>query len=124
MSKKDDQKNDFSQLAQKFDLQNIMSKVKSVINPGGQTVEPNGDDDRIGVKMSELSISLQELTSLSTEQAKHFRKANEILNEVYALIQAERKYEPGTAKSKSDDQLPAQGDNDLASEAEKAKEDE
>jgi hypothetical protein len=73
----------------KLDLDSIVKNVKSLINPTGQTPQPN-PDDFIGLKLAQLSASIQLVANIQVQQTKEFAKINKLANEVYALIEAQR----------------------------------
>lgn len=79
-------KPDFSDLTKKFDLNNIVGSIKSLINPtsGTPEVDPN---DAIGLKIAQISVIAQQLSKVSEEQSKEFSKLNQILNGLYGDIE-------------------------------------
>jgi hypothetical protein len=76
-------------MVEKFDINNIMDNIKSMISPEGETptVDP---DDAIGVKITQVSVIAQELTKEQTESAKKLATMNALLNELYKDIEALR----------------------------------
>lgn len=73
----------------KLDLDSIVKNVKSLINPTGQTPKAN-PDDAIGVKLAQLSTSIQLVANIQAQQTKEFAKINKLVNEVYSLIEDQR----------------------------------
>ena len=77
----------------KFDLNSLVNSVKSMISPDGATPEPADENDQLGLKMAELSILLQELSQAQAEHSKKLTQANQMLNEVFRLVRAEKEIE-------------------------------
>jgi hypothetical protein len=74
----------------KFDIQGIITNIKSIINPEGNTPNVN-PDDAIGVKIAELSILVQHLATAQAEQVKELGRVNKLLNGLFSDIEALRK---------------------------------
>ena len=77
-------------MANKLDLGGIVDSLKQVINPAGGTpdVDPN---DALGVKLASISVKVQELMQAQTEVTKGLAEVNQLLNGIYADIEAIRK---------------------------------
>lgn len=74
----------------KFDIQGIISSIKSIITPEGNT--PNvSPDDAIGMKIAELSTLVQQLATAQAEQVKELTQVNKLLNGLFNDIEALRK---------------------------------
>jgi len=75
-----------SDVTNKFDVSGIINSIKSMINPEGNTPKPN-PDDAIGMKIAELSLTVQQLATAHVEQAKELNKANKLLNDLFKDIE-------------------------------------
>lgn len=82
----------------KFDFQDIVNNVKSMISPSGATPQPADPEDTLGLKMAEMSILLQEMGQVQAEQAKKYAKVNGLLNEVLELVRSQTGVAPKTAE--------------------------
>ena len=82
-------KPDLSDLSKKLNIQGLVDNIKSMISPGGKTPMPE-DGDMIGAKLAELSVLVQTIASEHAEQSKRFAKVNNLFNEVFSDIKAER----------------------------------
>lgn len=74
----------------KFDIQGIITGIKSMISPEANTPQVN-PDDAIGVKIAELSTLVQQLASAQAEQVKELTQVNKLLNSLFNDIEALRK---------------------------------
>lgn len=75
--------------SKKFDLQGILSNIKSMISPEGNTPNVN-PDDAIGMKVAGLSVLIRQLAKTYAKQSKEFTKVNRLLNELFKDIEAFR----------------------------------
>lgn len=73
----------------RFDINSLIGNIKSIINPTGNTPNPD-PEDTIGLKIAELSVMMQELQQAYSEQGQHLNKINKLFNEVYEHLQALR----------------------------------
>lgn len=73
----------------KFDVNGIINSIKSMINPEGNTPNPD-PDDAVGVKIAQLSTMVQQLAHTHAEQSKELTKVNKILNDLFKDIEALR----------------------------------
>ena len=80
----------------KFDIQGIITSIKSMISPEGNTPSVN-PDDAIGMKIVELSTCVQELANAQAEHVKELTRVNKLLNELFKDIEALRKAHAPTA---------------------------
>lgn len=99
----------------KFDVNGIINSIKSMINPAGNTPNPN-PDDAIGVKIAQLSMLVQQLATAHAEQAKELSKVNKLLNELFKDIETlrnppENKAETGETETKASSAEPPQSDD-------------
>ena len=69
----------------KLDFDSIVKNVKSLINPTAQTPQAN-PDDAVGVKLAQLSASIQLVANIQVQQTKEFAKINKLANEIHALL--------------------------------------
>jgi hypothetical protein len=82
-------KPDFTQITKKLDIQGLVSSVKSMINPEGDTPKPvNGD--ALGEKMAALSMLLQNTAAALTEQGNQLAQANQLLNALFKDLETIR----------------------------------
>lgn len=79
-------KPELSDLIKKFDINNLMGSLKSLINPTGGVPEVD-PSDAIGLKIAQMSVISQQLAKLSEEQAKEFNRFNTLLNGLYQDIE-------------------------------------
>lgn len=70
-----------------FDLQGLISNIKTMINPTANTPDPN-PEDVVGIKLAELSVMVQQLQQAYAEQGKVLGKVNKLFNEVYQSLEA------------------------------------
>ncbi|QTS84095.1 hypothetical protein [Coxiella endosymbiont of Amblyomma nuttalli] len=92
-----------STLGKKFDFQNILNNIKSMISPEEMIPNPN-PDDAIGIKIAELSVLTQQLTKVHEEQVKELTKMNRLLSELMRDVETLRnslKPEQGTKEEKN-----------------------
>ncbi len=82
-----------SEMKKKFDLNEIINNVKSMISPDS-TVPNVSPDDAIGMKIAELSTMVQQLSNAHAEQAKELAKVNKLLNGLFKDIEALRNPKP------------------------------
>ncbi len=94
-------KPDLSDISKKFDINNIVSSIKSLLNPESATPEVD-PDDAIGVKIAQLSLMMQQLAKSQAQQAKDFTAVNQLLNELYKDIETLRNLKPTPPKNDSD----------------------
>lgn len=73
----------------KFNFQNIVNDLKSMISPTGNTPQPD-PSDALGIKLARLSVMAQELQTEHLEQGKKFAEMNALFNEVYQSLEAMR----------------------------------
>ena len=104
-----------SESGKKFDFNEIINNIKSMISPDSNVPSPN-PDDAIGMKVAELSLLAQELANAHSEQAKTLTKFNKLLNAVFKDIEALR----ASAKS---DSASANKQTNAAEAAQQSKED-
>lgn len=89
----------------KFNFQNIVNDIKSMISPAGDTPQPDSSD-ALGIKLARLSVMAQELQAEHLEQGKKFAEMNALFNEVYQSLEAMRnpeKTETAEKANSSDD---------------------
>lgn len=72
-----------------FDLQGVLSSIKTLLNPTGEVPDPD-PQDALGVKLSQLSTLTRQLQEEFEEQADRLRKIHRLSNDVYALLEALR----------------------------------
>ncbi|MCL5260284.1 MAG: hypothetical protein M1561_01170 [Gammaproteobacteria bacterium] len=68
---------DVSKIKGKFDLQEIIKNVKSILGPA--PIPEAAKDDPIGFCLTEIGRSLQQIAVLSTKQADEIAKINNLL---------------------------------------------
>ena len=73
----------------KFDLNTLLSNIKSLIQPGGDTPNPD-PSDRLGNTLAELSVLAQALQHSHEEQGKKLAEMSRLFNEVYQQLEALR----------------------------------
>lgn len=117
-------KPNLSDLTSKFDLDKILSGIKSMIDPEGDSpeVDPN---DALGLKIAQLSAVFQEMAKSHAQQAKDFTKANDILNGLFKDLEAVRVSKPKSkpkAKSKSESKSAKKPAGNVSSEPSASKE--
>lgn len=89
-----------------FDIQGVLDNIKTMINPVGNTPNPNADDE-IGIKLASLSVMVQELHESYAEQGKKLSSMNKLFNEVFQTLEqsrqqaAEPKAEPKPEEDKA-----------------------
>lgn len=91
----------------KFDVNGIINSIKSMINPEGNTPQPDADD-AIGIKIAQLSTMVQQLANAHAKQAKELHKVNKTLNELFKDIETLR----NPPKEKTQEAQAAQTDGD------------
>ena len=74
---------------QKFDLKGILGDLKSMINPAGNTPDPD-PADAVGIKLAKLSVMAQALQEQHIAQSKKLAEMNTLFNEVYQDLAAFR----------------------------------
>ncbi len=82
-------KPDLGEISKKLNIAGLVSNIKSMISPGGQTPMPE-DGDLIGAKLAELSVLVQEIAKEHAEQTKRFAQVNSLFNQVFEDIKEER----------------------------------
>ena len=78
-----------SDSSKKFDFQGVLNNIKSMISLESSTPNPD-PDDVIGMKITELSVLVQQLTKTHEEQAKELGKVNRLLNDLFKNLEALR----------------------------------
>ncbi len=73
----------------KIDFNNIVSNIKSVINPGGGTPEPISGD-QLGEQMREISELSQKLSKIHAEQTQDFNELNQKVNKLFEDVEVLR----------------------------------
>ena len=73
----------------KIDLDSIVKNVKQIINPTGQTPSAQ-PDDALGIKLAQLSTSIQLVASLQAQQTKEFAKINALANQIFEAVEVLR----------------------------------
>lgn len=94
-------KPELSDFTKKFDLNNLVGSIKSLISPTAGTPEVS-PDDAIGLKIAQMSVIAQQLAKLTEEQSKEFSKLNGLLNGLYQDIERLRHPEPTEPAAKSE----------------------
>ncbi|MBS0350602.1 MAG: hypothetical protein JSR33_05335 [Proteobacteria bacterium] len=76
-------------MTKKFDLNNIVGQIKSLLNPEGETpqVDPS---DAIGAKIAQLSLMAQQIAHMHEQLARDFKAANQLLNDLFKDLEALR----------------------------------
>lgn len=95
---------DLSKLTESLDLDNLVSNVKSMMNPAGGTPHPK-EGDALGQHIAEASLLAQELAEGHVELAKKLKVLNGHLNAIFTELN------PPEAKEK------AEGEKKAAAEA-------
>jgi hypothetical protein len=88
----------------KFDFQNIVSSVKSIINPEISAPKVT-EGDPIGTKIVQISTLLQSVSHSQSQSTKDLAHINNLLNELYKDLEVFRKLE---AELKQKQETPAQ----------------
>ncbi len=70
----------------KFDMNSIMSSLKSMINPEMDTPEPV-DSDELGNRMKDISTRLQTLAKQHAKQTQILYELNHLVNGVYSDLE-------------------------------------
>ena len=83
-------KPDFSELTKKFDLNNIVGGIKSLLNPESEMPEVD-PSDAIGAKIAQLSMMMGQMSKVQEQQAKDLAIASQLFNELYRDLEALRK---------------------------------
>lgn len=76
----------------KFDLQNIVSSIKTIINSESGTPDIT-EGDPIGAKIVQISTLLQNTANAQAQSAKDLTKINDLLNLLYKDLESFRKIE-------------------------------
>jgi len=92
---------DLSKLTGKFDLNKIISDVKSIITP--PPIPEANKDDPVGYCLSELNKLIKELAENNTKQADSIAKVSTMLGSLYQEI-AKAKGATGSSTTGSDQQ--------------------
>lgn len=86
---------DFNELTKKLDLDNLVSSVKSLINPEGGTPQPE-EGDKLGELIAQSSMIAQDLAKGHADLAKQLHQLNKNLNQIFTILH------PPEDKSKAD----------------------
>jgi hypothetical protein len=91
-------KPDLSELSKKFDLNNIVGQIKSLLNQEAETpqVDPS---DAIGAKIAQLSLMAQQMAHAHEQLARDFKAANQLLNDLFKDLEALRNPPPPPSSS-------------------------
>ena len=76
----------------KIDLDKILGGIKSMINPeegSGSSIQVD-PSDALGMKVTELSALLQEISKTHAKLSKDFSKANDLLSGLFKDVEAVR----------------------------------
>ncbi|MCB1827319.1 MAG: hypothetical protein KDH94_02755 [Coxiellaceae bacterium] len=78
-----------SEISKKIDLDGILGSIKSMISPdeAAAKVDPK---DALGMKVTQLSALLKEISKSHAQLAKDFSKANDILSGLFKDVEAVR----------------------------------
>ena len=72
-------------MIKKFDINQVINSVKSMINPESNTPNPQAGD-QLGQKMADLSMLLQQLEKQLSSVSSDLVKANQMVNEIFAGV--------------------------------------
>jgi hypothetical protein len=76
----------------KFDFQNIVNSVKSIINPESSILK-GAESDPIGAKILNINTLLKDVANAHAKSAKDLAQINHLLNELYRDLESFRKLE-------------------------------
>lgn len=107
---------DLSKLTESLDLDNLVSNVKSMINPEGGVINPK-EGDALGQHIAEASHLAQEIAEGHVELAKKLKVLNVHLNAVFTELN------PPEPKAKAEGEQKAAGEAKPEMNEAKVKED-